>query len=348
MLMDFHIGRSTPRLPAVFRLSLALVGALALVVAAVGPAHAGTVLRLTSALATDHPDVIALDQFIRAVARRTNGDLDIKLFPNNTLGAPPETTEQVVRLGTIDLALLAPSNIDKYARPYAAVMVPYIYDDLAHAHRVLDGPSFGWFAEEGRKAGFELITMNYEFGFRITSNNRRPINSPADVKGLKIRVPPENQPRAAMQALGAIAQLVAFPEVYLALANNVIDGAELPLSGMISQKWYEVQKHMAMTNHIYGNQLLIANSKAWAGLKPEWQTVIREEAKAAGATARKMVADEEKENIVKLEKLGIKFTYPDLAPFRALVGPAHEELKKWIGEEAWNKYMSYVEAGRKK
>ncbi|HTX55157.1 MAG TPA: TRAP transporter substrate-binding protein [Candidatus Baltobacteraceae bacterium] len=337
------------------RCSLQSLGLCALIVAAlilsVGGfqvAAAGTVLRLTSALGTDHPDVICLEQFVKEVARRTNGEVDIRLFANNALGAPPDTTEQVVRLGTIDMALLASSNIDKYSRAFAMMAVPYMHDDLAHAHRTLDGPALDWFTQEGRKAGFELIALNFEFGFRMTSNNKRLINTPADFKGLKIRIPPEPQSRSIMEAFGAIPQVVAFPDTYLALANNAIDGAELPLSGMISQKWYEVQKFMSMTNHIYVHQMVIANAQVWSKLKPDWQKVIHEEAVAAGSRARKMVADQEKGYIAQMEKVGIKFSYPDLAPFRALAGPSHAELKKWIGDEAWNKYVSYVEAARKK
>ncbi|HWT83163.1 MAG TPA: TRAP transporter substrate-binding protein, partial [Candidatus Methylomirabilis sp.] len=303
---------------------------------------------LTSALGTDHPDIICLEQFVKEVAKRTNGELDIRLFTNNALGAPPDTTEQVVRLGTIDMALLASSNIDKYSRPFAMMAVPYMFDDLAHAHRTLDGPALEWFTQEGRKAGFELIALNFEFGFRITSNNRHPINTPANFKGLKIRIPPEPQSRSIMEAFGAIPQVVAFPDTYLALATNAVDGAELPISGMISQKWYEVQKFMSMDNHIYVHQMVIANSQVWSKLRPEWQKIIREEAVAAGARARKMVADQEKEYIAQMEKAGIKINYPDLAPFRALAGPSHAELKKWIGDEAWSKFLGYVEAARKR
>jgi len=332
---------STRRCRLAGRTTLWISVAVALVLTVANPrsAPAATVLRLTSALGTDHPDVICLEQFVKEVAKRTNGEVDIRLFANNALGAP---------LGTIDMALLASSNIDKYSRPFAMMAVPYMHDDLAHAHRTLDGPALGWFTDEGRKAGFELVALNFEFGFRMTSNNRRLINTPADFKGLKIRIPPEPQSRSIMQAFGAIPQVVAFPDTYLALANNAIDGAELPISGMISQKWYEVQKFMSMTNHIYVHQMVIANSQVWSKLKPEWQKIIREEAVAAGARARKMVADQEKDYIAQMEKAGIKFSYPDLAPFRALAGPSHAELKKWIGDDAWSKYVGYVEAARKK
>ena len=154
-------------------------------------ARAETTLRLALATDVTHPNNIATDKFVKAVAERTGGELQIKVFPNNTLGSPPEQTEQVVRLGTIDMCILAPSNIDKYSRPFAAVMIPYIYDDLAHAHRVIDGPAYGWLKGESEKAGFALIAFNFEFGFRVICNSKRPIATPADMKGLKIRVPPE-------------------------------------------------------------------------------------------------------------------------------------------------------------
>ncbi len=311
-------------------------------------AQAETVLRLSLATDVTHPNNIATEAFVKAVAERTNGDLQIKVFPNSVLGSPPEQTEQVVRLGTIDMCILAPSNIDKYSRPFASVMIPYIYDDLDHAHRVIDGPAYDWLKGESEKAGFALIAFNFEFGFRVMCNSKRPIESPADVKGLKIRVPPENQSRTSMEALGATAQVVPFPEVYLALANKVIDGAEQPLSAIYSQKWYEVQNYVSLTNHIYGNQFLIANGKVWQRIKPEWQKIIEEESRKAGKVARQLVTDQERDYIAAMQKIGVKVNSPNLAPFRAAMGPAHASLKSWIGAETWDKWMGFVEQARKK
>jgi TRAP-type C4-dicarboxylate transport system substrate-binding protein len=179
-------------------------------------------------------------------------------------------------------------------------------------------------------------------------NSKRPIESPADVKGLKIRVPPENQSRTSMEALGATAQVVPFPEVYLALANKVIDGAEQPLSAIYSQKWYEVQNYVSLTNHIYGNQFLIANGKVWQRIKPEWQKIIEEESRKAGKVARQLVTDQERDYIAAMQKIGVKVNSPNLAPFRAAMGPAHASLKSWIGAETWDKWMGFVEQARKK
>lgn len=311
-------------------------------------ARAESVLRLSLATDVTHPNNIATEGFVKAVADRTGNELQIKVFANSVLGSPPEQTEQVVRLGTIDMCILAPSNIDKYCRPFASVMIPYIYDDLAHAHRVIDGPAYDWLKGESEKAGFALIAFDFEFGFRVMCNSKRPIETPADVKGLKIRVPPENQSRTAMEALGATTQVVPFPEVYLALANKVIDGAEQPLSAIYSQKWYEVQNYVTLTNHIYGNQFLIANGKVWQKIKPEWQKIIEEESRKAGLVARKLVLEQERDYIAAMQKIGVKVNSPDLKPFRAAIGPSHASLKSWIGAEPWDKWMGFVEAPRKK
>ena len=152
-----------------------------------------------------------------------------------------------------------------------------------------------------------------------------------------------------MEALGATAQVVPFPEVYLALANKVVDGAEQPLSAIYSQKWYEVQNYVSLTNHIYGNQFLIANGKIWQKIKPEWQHIIEEESRKAGKIARQQtVTDQEREYIAAMQQKGVKVNAPNLAPFRAAIGPSHVSLKAWIGTDTWDKWMGFVDQARKK
>ena len=117
------------------------------------------------------------------------------------LGSPPEQAEQV-KMGTTDMGLPTQGQFDKWIKAMGVVMLPFAYDDYDHVHRVLDGPAFQWFSQMAEKEGFILLS-NWEYGFRNLTNNKRPINAPEDVKGLKVRVPPEMQIGAAFEALGA-------------------------------------------------------------------------------------------------------------------------------------------------
>ncbi|WP_332688430.1 TRAP transporter substrate-binding protein, partial [Bosea sp. (in: a-proteobacteria)] len=215
-----------------------------------------------------------------------------------------------------------------------------------HAHKTLDVTGRDWVAEQLKAAGFTWIA-NLEWGFRAVTNSRRPINQPADVQGLKIRVPPELAIKAAFEALGASTQTIAFQEVYLALANNVVDGQDNPVGTTFAAKFYEAQKHIALTRHIYASIMFCANPRVWSGkLNEEQRKIISEEGAKAGAAARKGVRDNEESNLAAMQKAGVAITRPDVAPFRDKMGPAYEQLRKALGEEAWNSWTKLVAAAR--
>jgi TRAP-type transport system periplasmic protein len=293
-----------------------------------------------------HPGNLAAKQFAAKVEERTKGQVKVTIYPANVLGSPPEQAEQV-RLGAIDMSLPTQGALDKYVKAFSVVMLPFVYDDYDHVHRVLDGPSLAWFSPLAEKQGF-IILSNWEWGFRNLTNNKRPINEPEDVKGLKIRTPPEIQLQAAMEALGAIVTKIAFPEVYMALAQNVVDGEENPIAVIYHNKFYEVQKHLALTRHVYNNMVHVISTKSWAKLNAEQKKIFQEESKAAGAYMRKAIVAEEADQIAKMEKAGVKVTRPNLAPFRAAMGPAYERIGKYAGEDNVKKFMKYVEDARKK
>jgi tripartite ATP-independent transporter DctP family solute receptor len=204
-----------------------------------------------------------------------------------------------------------------------------------------------WFSPLAEKEGF-IVLSNWEWGFRNLTNNKRPILKPEDVKGLKIRTPPEIQLQAAMEALGGVVTKIAFQEVYMALAQNVVDAQENPIAVIYHNKFYEVQKYLALTRHVYNNMVHVISTKTWAKLTPEQQKIFREESKSAGAYMRKAIVAEEADQIAKMEKAGMNVTRPNLAPFRAAMGPAYERIGKYAGEDNVKRFMKYVEDARKK
>ena len=226
-------------------------------------------LRFAHFGAEDHPSNIAAKQFASRVEARTDGAIKINIFPNNVLGGPPEQAQQI-KLGIIDMGLPTQGQLDKYAIAFAAVMLPFIFDSPQQVFRVLDGPAMAWLAPLAEAQGFILL-RNWEYGFRNVTNTVRPINAPGDVKGLKLRTPPELQIQASMEALGAVVQAIAFPELYLALSQKVVDGEENPVAVIYFNKFYEVQKYLAITRHIYNNMIHTVSATTWkpayAGLR---------------------------------------------------------------------------------
>ena len=324
---------------------LGLTAAMAAALIGPGAAYAGVVLKLSMSSDETHANTIAARKMADEIAKRTNGEVEIKIFANNALGSPPDTTEQT-RLGVIDMAILSPSQLDKYDRAFGVVMIPYQFDGYDHAYRTLDKTAWDWFEQHANGVGFEIIA-NFEWGFRAVSNSKRPINSPDDMKGLKLRVPPEIQIKAAMDALGADTVTIAFPEVYMALANKVADGQDNPVATDYAQKFYEVQNNIALTKHVYNNMIFVANKKAWATkLTDEQRKIIVEEGAKYGNMARQMVQDQEATEIADMKKAGVAFTYPEVADFRNLMGPAYAAIKDYVGAGNWDEWQKLVEAAR--
>ncbi|MDU0340169.1 TRAP transporter substrate-binding protein [Bosea rubneri] len=312
---------------------------------AIRPARAAVELRLTHPADTSHPVHIEAEAMVKRIAERTNGQVKIAIFPNNALGSPVEAAQQT-RLGAIDMMMLNPANIEALSKTIGVINIPYQFDSYEHAHKTLDVTGRDWIAEQLKIAGFTWIS-NLEWGFRAVTNSRRPINQPADVQGLKIRVPPELAIKAAFEALGASTQTIAFQEVYLALANNVVDGQDNPVGTTFAAKFYEAQKHIALTRHIYASIMFCANPRVWTGkLTEEQRKIISEEGTKAGAGARKGVRDNEESNLTAMEKAGVAVTRPDVAPFRDKMGPAYEQLRKALGDETWNSWTKLVAAAR--
>ena len=309
-------------------------------------ASAQTVLKFAHYAETTHPAHTAAMQFSKNVEARTNGRIKVDVFPANQLGSPPEQLQQV-KLGTIDIGVPTQGQLDKFDKAFAAVMMPFVFEDLAHAHRTLDGPAMGWYGPIAEKQGF-VILANWEWGFRNLTNSKRPINLPDDVKGLKIRVPPEIQLEAAMEALGAQVTKIAFPELYMSLSQGVVDGQENPVAVIASNKIYEVQKYMTLTRHSYNNMIQVVNAKRWASLSPADQQILREESKKAGDLMRKLLADAETQQIEDLKKRGMLIVTPNPAAFRAKMDPAYKKISEYAGADNVQRFLVLVDQAKKK
>ncbi|MBC7860136.1 MAG: TRAP transporter substrate-binding protein [Burkholderiaceae bacterium] len=309
-------------------------------------AHAAPLtLTFVHATRTSHPAHLAALQFARRVEQRTGGQVNFEIFPEAQLGSENEMLQKV-RLGALDMNVSSLNYLIKYEKAFAVVVMPYLFDDYAHAHRVLDGPAMAWLAPLAEKQGF-VILSNWEWGFRNLTNNVRPINRPEDIGGLRIRVPPVVELEVTMQALGAQVSKIGFKELYAALSQGLVDGQENPLNVIYYNKLYMVQKHLALTRHVYYNSLHLMNVKSWARLTPAQQGIVREESKAAGDGMRRRIVDEEDELLARMAADGVKVTRPDPAAFRAMAAPAQKKIAAYAGEENARRFLKMVEDERK-
>jgi len=308
---------------------LILVFVVALSLGAVSEAK--MTLKLGHYANAQHAGNKAAQMFAEGVAKRTKGEITVEIYPNNELGNPPEVLEQNV-LGVIDMSLPTQGQLAKYSKKFGCVMLPFAYNGYDHAYKVLDGPFIKWAEKDLEDAGLVFLA-NWEWGFRNLTNSVRPINTPDDVKGLKIRTPPELSIQSAMEALGATVQTIQFSELPMALKQGVVDGQENPVSVIYAFKIYETQKYLAMTGHTYNSMVHVISKKTWAKLTPDQQRIVKEESKKAGDFMRKTLRDAEADQIKKLQELGMEVTWPNVAAFKAKMGPAYERMKASVGAD---------------
>jgi len=306
--------------------------------------EAKMVLKLGHYANAEHAGNKAAKMFADGVARRTNGEITVEIYPNNELGNPPEVLEQSV-LGVIDMSLPTQGQLAKYSKKFGCVMLPFAYEGYDHAYKVLDGPFIKWAGKDLEDAGLVFLS-NWEWGFRNLTNSVRPINTPDDVKGLKIRTPPELSNQSAMEALGATVQTIQFSELPMALKQGVVDGQENPVSVIYAFKIYETQKYLAMTGHTYNSMVHVISKKTWDKLTPEQQQIVKEESKKAGDYMRKTLRDAESDQLVKLQELGMEVTRPDVKLFKAKMGPAYERMKASVGAENLKYFLKIVEEAK--
>jgi len=325
----------------VISMTFAVLGALAYVNES---RSAAIDMKLGHFAADSHPGNLASKMFAEAVEKRTNGAIKVVIYPNNALGSPPEVLEQNI-LGAVDMSLPTQGQLGKYSKKFNCVMLPFIYKNYEQADKVLDGKFIPWAVPDLDKAGLVFLS-NWEWGFRNLTNSKHPVNHPTDVKGLKVRTPPELPTQAAMEALGAIVATINFNELQMALKTGVVDGQENPIAVIYSNKIYETQKYLAMTGHNYNTMVHVISKKVWDKLTPEQKTIVKEESKKAGDWMRKTIRNEEANQINQLKQFGMEVTYPDKEEFKKLMNPAYDRMKAICGEENINTFIRMVEGAK--
>ena len=301
-------------------------------------------MKLGHFAADAHPGNLASKMFAEAVEKRTNGKIKVTIYPNNALGSPPEVLEQNI-LGAVDMSLPTQGQLGKYSKKFNCVMLPFIYDNYAHADKVLDGKFLPWALPELEQAGLVFLS-NWEWGFRNLTNSKHPVNVPDDVKGLKVRTPPELPTQAAMEALGAVVATINFNELQMALKQGVVDGQENPVAVIFSNKLYESQKYLAMTGHNYNTMVHVISKKVWDKLTSEQQAIVKEESKKAGDWMKKTVREAEADQLKELKGQGMEITYPDKSKFKALMQPAYDRMKPVAGAENIAAFIKIVDEAR--
>ncbi len=305
------------------------------------------VIKFSHVVAADTPKGKGAEKFKELAEKALPGKVKIEVYPNSTLYKDGEEME-ALSLGSVQL--LAPS-LAKFGplgvREFEVFDLPFMFDDYAELHKVTEGPAGK--ALFKKLEGKGIVGLAYwDNGFKVMSSNK-PIKTPAEAKGQKMRIQSSQVLSAQMKALGALPQTMAFSEVYQALQTGVVDGTENPPSNLYTQKMHEVQKNVTLTNHGYLGYAVITNKKFWDGLPAD----VRAELERAMAEATKyanQIAKEENDQAMAKVKASGKSQVAELTPAeraawkKALV-PVHKEMEGRIGKDTIQSV--YAETGFK-
>ena len=290
---------------------------------------------------TDSQHIAALE-FARKVKERTQGGIEIQIFPNNQLGND-NTMISGVRGGTIDIEMSGNPYFTGIVSKLLVLDLPYLFENPAHVAKVVDG-------SVGRSLLNELDAYQmkglafWEVGYRSLANSRRPVHKAEDIKGLKLRTTPNPLHIKAFQLLGAAAQPMPFSEVFSALETKAIDGHENPPSVMLSTKMHEVQKYLSLTKHAYTALIVVMNKARFNALKPEFQQVLAQEAANAAVFQRDLNAKSEASALAELRKNGMQIVdQPDIESIKAIV---KDEVRKIFVEKNGDELLNAVDALR--
>lgn len=272
-------------------------------------------IKIANFYAPAHPVNVALrDVFVPMVEEGTEGRFDVQIFDSSSLGAERELTEGV-QLGTIEMGVAGGLLSATYPK-IGALELPFLFSDFDHVWRVFDGEIGDEVAADFEDAGLKVLSWLGN-GFRAFSNSVRPINSVADARGIKMRMPENDVYIDTGRALGFEVVAMGFGEVYNAMATGVIDGQDNPLATVYASRFYEVQDYIAVSNHIFSHGSIVMNLDLWNSLSAADQAIFQRAADEAAVLQRRLLEEATDELIANLEAEGILFTYPDISEFRA-------------------------------
>jgi tripartite ATP-independent transporter DctP family solute receptor len=272
--------------------------------------------------------------FKKYVEEKSGGRLKVELYPNGQLGSDRQAIEGV-SLGTIEMTIPAAAVLSGFEEKFMVFDLPFLFESREAAHRALDG-------ELGQKLSELLIPHGLknlvfaENGFRNITNNKKPITTPDDLKGLKIRTMENPVHIAAFKALGANPTPMAFGELFTALQQGTVDAQENPISLIYTSKFYEVQKYCTLSGHVYAPTAVLINNDFYNSLPEDLQKIIMEAAVAYRDYQRELAGQQDTEFIAKLKEAGMQVN--ELTPeqkkaFVEATKVVYEQFESKIGKD---------------
>ncbi|WP_032093118.1 TRAP transporter substrate-binding protein [Necropsobacter rosorum] len=282
-------------------------------------------LKLAHNLDQSHVVHQALAAMAKEVQEKSNGDLKIRIYPSGQMGGPRETIE-LIQNDALDMTKASASEMESFVKEFSVFSCPYLFDDEDHFKKVLFGDIGKALADKTKNSGFNIIA-SYVAGTR-SFYAKKPIYSPADMKGLKIRVVSTPTTNRMIELLGGSPAPIPFGEVYTALQQGVIDGAENNIPSYYQTRHVEVAKYYVEDQHTSVPDYLIISSKVWDKLNDNQKKILQDAAKNSETYQQKLWDEETARSRAEAEKVGATFIKVDKQPFRDALQPLYTEFAK--------------------
>lgn len=285
-----------------------------------------------------------VESFKKTVEEKSNGTISVQIYPNSVLGGDAELTESVA-MGTLEAALPSTSVLVSYSDDFGIMDMPYLFSSPENAFAAMDGDLGTYFNEKLEEVGIHSLGYSYN-GLRSMTNNSHPIETPDDLKGLKMRVMENEVFIDFFETLGASATPMSFNELFTGLQQHTVDGEENPPSLIYASKFQEVQEYLSLTEHVNNFLGFIMNQDFYNSLTQEQREIIDEAAEEFVKAQRQMELEDTDHYIELLEEEGMQvnsFTAEQKADFRQVLEPMYEKYRVQYGEEVFEMAEKYEE-----
>lgn len=321
-------------------MNLKMLAAAAALALALPVAHAQKTLKYAhfQPAKDDQPKHAAALAFKDHVEKSTNGSVKVEIYPAGQFGKDQPTMEGL-KLGTLEMAVAHDGAIATVHKPIGVLGIPFLYENHEHAWRVYDSAWMKGFSEDMvKKQNIRMLGLA-DNGVRHFTNSAKPIQSPADMKGLKMRIQPSPVFKTLVESLGASASAIPWAELPTALQQKVVDGQENGVTNILAASLYQHQKYATLDGHVWSVHAYLINERFWQGLSATEKKAVEDGTAKAVAIHRKMTSEQDKNAKAILEKVGMQVYVPTAAQIGEFRKLAQPPVRQWAEAEIGKAYV---------
>lgn len=283
-------------------------------------------LILAHNLGEDHPVHLSLEYFVKQVEEKSDGSVTIEIFANGTLGEEREVLEKI-QYGGVDITKVSAAALENFAKEYTVFSLPYIFEDENHFFESMEADAVKELYKGTEEEGFVGLTY-YDSGARSFYTKDKPIKHPDDLKGMKIRVMDSQTQIDMLETMGGTPTPMPYGDIYTALQQGVIDGAESNETALTTGKHGEVAKVFSYDEHSRIPDIVLISAEAWSKLSESQQTIIKDAAEESTEYQKKLWAESIEKAVKEAKEMGVEFYEVDKEPFQDAVKSMLEEYRK--------------------